>query len=49
MQCLERKGLNFEYNLMYVPKGPIDNNSALIQLMAWRWTGDKLLSGQMMT
>ena len=26
-----------------VPKGPIDNNSALVQVMAWRRIGDKPL------
>ena len=32
----------------FVPKGPIDNIPALIQIMAWRRRGDKLLSGTMM-
>ena len=27
---------------MFVPKGPIDNNPALVQIMAWRQIGDKL-------
>ena len=27
----------------FVPKGPIDNKSALVQVMAWRWTGQKPL------
>ena len=30
-------------SLMFVPKGPIDNKSALVQVMAWCWTGDKPL------
>ena len=25
----------------FVPKGPIDKKSALVQVMAWRRTGDK--------
>ena len=25
----------------YVPKGPVDKKPALIQIMAWRWIGDK--------
>ena len=32
-----------------VPKGPIDNNSALDQTMAWRRIGDKPLSEPMVT
>ena len=24
-------------SLMFVPKGPIDNNPALVQIVAWRW------------
>ena len=30
-------------------EGPIDNNSALVQVMDWRWTGDKLLPKPMIT
>ena len=30
--------------LKFAPKGPIDNNSALVQTMAWRRIGDKPLS-----
>ena len=29
--------------LKFVPKGPINNKSALVQVMAWRRTGDKPL------
>ena len=32
----------------YVPMGPIDNKPALVQVMAWHWTGDKPLSEPMM-
>ena len=35
--------------LKFVPKGPIDNNSALVQIRAWRRAGDKPLSEQMLT
>ena len=28
-------------SLKFVPKGPNYSKSALIQVMAWRWTGDK--------
>ena len=36
-------------SLKIVHRGPIDNNSALVQIMAWRRTGDKLLSEPMLT
>ena len=29
--------------LKLVPKGPIDNEATLVQIMAWRRTGDKPL------
>ena len=31
-------------SLKFVPKGPINNNPALVQIMAWRRPGDKPLS-----
>ena len=34
--------------LKFVPKGPINNNPALVQIMAWRRPGDKPLSEPMM-
>ena len=34
--------------LYFVPKGPIDNNTELIQIMAWHQTGAKPLSKPMM-
>ena len=36
-------------SLKFVPKGPIDNESALIQVMAWYRTGNKPLPEQMLT
>ena len=36
-------------SMNFVPKGPIDNNQALIQIMAWRRIGDKPLSEPMLT
>ena len=33
----------------FVPKGPIDNNLALVQIMAWCRIGDKPLSEPMQT
>ena len=35
-------------SLKIVPKGPINNNAALVQVMAWRRLGDKPLSEPMM-
>ena len=35
-------------SLKFVPKGPIDNIPALVQIMAWRRSGDKPLSESLM-
>ena len=35
-------------SLSFVPKGPIDNIPSLVQIMAWRRSGDKPLSEPMM-
>ena len=35
-------------SLKSVPKGPIGNNPALVQIMAWRWIGDKPLTEPML-
>ena len=35
-------------SLKFVPKGPIDNNPALVQIMAWHRIGDKPLSKPML-
>ena len=37
-----------EISLKFVPKGPINNIPALVQIMAWRRPGDKSLSEPMM-
>ena len=37
-----------KFSLKYVRKGPIDNNPALVQIMAWCRSGDKPLSEPMM-
>ena len=37
-----------KFSLKYVRKDPNDNNPALVQIMAWRRSGDKLLSEPMM-
>ena len=36
-------------SLKFFPKGPNDNKAALVQIMAWRRTGDKPLSEPMLT
>ena len=36
-------------SLRFVPKGPIYNWSAWVQVMAWRWTADKPLPKPMLT
>ena len=37
-----------KFSFKYVRNGPIDNNSALVQIMAWRRSGDKPLCEPMM-
>ena len=39
--------ISIKISLKFVPKDPIDK-SALVQVMAWRRTGDKLLPEPMM-
>ena len=36
-------------SLKFVPKGQIDNKPALVQVIAWRRTGDKPLPEPMLT
>ena len=38
-----------QISLKFVPKGSINNIPALVQIMAWRRTGDKQISEPMMT
>ena len=38
-----------QISLKFVPRSPIDNKLALVQVVAWRWTGDKPLSEPMLT
>ena len=44
----ENVGISIKISLKFVPKGPINNIPALVQIMAWRRTGDKPLSEPMM-
>ena len=40
--------ISIKISMKLVPKGPINNNPALVQIMAWRRSGDKPLSEPMM-
>ena len=40
--------ISIKISVKFVPKGPINNNPALVQRMAWRWSGNKPLSEPMM-
>ena len=44
----ENVSIAIKISLKFVPKGPINNNLALVQIMAWRRPGDKPLSEPMM-
>ena len=41
--------ISIKNSLEFVPKGPIDNIPALVQIMAWHRTGDKPLSEPVMS
>ena len=44
----ENNRISNKISLKYVPWGPIDDMSALVQIMAWRHTGDKPLCEPML-
>ena len=44
----ENVWISIKISLKFVPKGPIDNIPALVQMMAWRRPGDRPLSETMM-
>ena len=44
----ENVWIPIKISLKFVPKGPINNIPALVQIMAWRRSGDKPLSEPMM-
>ena len=47
--CLnENVWSSIKISLKFVPRGPIDNIPALVQIMAWHLTGDRRLSEPMM-
>ena len=41
--------ISIKISLKFVPKVPLDNKSVLVQVMAWRRTGDKPLPKPMLT
>ena len=41
--------ISITISLRFVPKGPIDYKSALVQAMAWHRTGEKPLPKSMLT
>ena len=45
----ENDRIHIQISLKYVPKSPIDNNPALIYIMAFRRIGDKPLSEPRLT
>ena len=44
----ENARISIKFSLKFVPKGPVNNIPALVQIMAWRRPGDKPLSESMM-
>ena len=44
----ENVRISIKIALKFVPKGPINNNPSLVQIMAWRRSGDQPLSKPMM-
>ena len=45
----ENDRILIQISLKYVPRSPIDNKTALVQVMVWRRAGEKPLPGPMMT
>ena len=49
IECIftnEKFRILIQISLKFVPKGPINRKSALVQVMAWQWAGDKPLHDQ---
>ena len=45
----ENNKISIRISLKFVPRSPIDNKPALVQVMAWHLTGDKPLPEPMPT
>ena len=44
LECIflnENDRIPIRISLKFVPRRPIDNNPALVQVMTWWWSGDK--------
>ena len=46
---MKRIGIPIKISLKFVPKGAIDNKSAMVQVMSWQRKGDKPLPVSMLT
>ena len=46
---IEKCYILIQISLKFVPNGSIDNKTALVQILAWQRTGDKLLPEPMLT
>ena len=46
---IEKYCISIKISQKFVPKGPIDNIPAMVQIMAWRRIGDKPLAEPMLT
>ena len=52
LKCIflnENDRIRIQISLKFVSRSPIDNKPALVQIMAWRRTGDKPLPEPMLT
>ena len=45
----EKVWILFEISLKFIPKGPIDKRSVLVQVMGWHLIGGKQLTWSMLT
>ena len=45
----EKDSVPMQISLEFICKSPIDNTPTLVQVMAWRWRGDKSLPEPMLT
>ena len=45
----ENDRILIQISLKFIPRGPVDIKPALVQVMAWRQTGDKPLPEPMLT
>ena len=48
MHLMEKPQTLIKISVKFVPRGPINNKPLLVQIMAWRQSGNKLLSEPMM-